>query len=79
MTQIRNTFDADSLGTLESVLDDVYRELTSGELENEAARPVVSREQLAKIILHYAQDGESDPARLRALVLKGMKREQGRE
>ena len=75
MTQLRNTFDADSLGTLESVLDEVYAELTNGKAATEAARPVISREQLARIILRHAQDGETDPERLRALVLKGVGRE----
>ena len=29
---------------------------------------------VARLILHYAQEGESDPARLRAVVLKGIGR-----
>ena len=75
MTQLRNTFDAESLGTLESVLDDVHRELASASTVGEDARPVISREQLAKLILHHAQDGESDPQKLRLLVLKGIGRD----
>lgn len=75
MTQLRNTFDAESLGALESVLDDVCRELSSGKEAHEADHPVISREDLAKLILHHAQDGESDPAKLRTLVLKGIRRD----
>jgi hypothetical protein len=75
MAQSRNTFDAESLGALESLLDDIHRELASEATAGEAARPVISREQLAKLILHYAQDGESDPEKLRALVLKGIGRD----
>ncbi len=75
MTQLRNTFDAESLGTLESVLDDIDRELASRPAAGEDARPVISREQLAKLILHHAQDGESDPEKLRVLVLKGIGRD----
>ena len=75
MTQLRNTFDAESLGALESVLDDVHRELASDPAAGDGARPVISRERLAKLILHYAQDGESDPEKLRALVLKGIRRD----
>jgi hypothetical protein len=74
MAQLRNTFDSESLGALESVLDEVHRELASEATAGEAARPVISREQLAKLILHYAQDGESDLEKLRALVLKGVGR-----
>ncbi|HUE44797.1 MAG TPA: hypothetical protein VMO81_00970 [Aestuariivirgaceae bacterium] len=76
MTQLRNTFDAESLGALESVLNDIDRELASEPtVGEEEARPAISRERLAKLILHYAQDGESDPAKLRALVLKGIGRD----
>lgn len=75
MTQVRNTFDAESLGTLESVLDDIQRELASDATMGEESRAVISRERLAKLILHYAQDGESDPKKLRALVLKGIGRD----
>ena len=75
MTQLRNTFDSASLGALESVLDDIDRELTSDPAAGVDARPVISRERLAKLILHYAQDGESDPQKLRALVLKGIGRD----
>lgn len=75
MTQLRNTFDAQSLGALESVLDDIHRELASNPAVGEEARPVISRERLAKLILHHAQDGESDPEKLRALVLKGIGRD----
>lgn len=75
MTQLRNTFDAKSLGALEAVLDDVHRELASDSAATGPARQVISREQLAKLILHHAQDGESDPDRLRKLVLKGINRE----
>ena len=74
MTQLRNTFDAESLGALESVLDDIDREIASDPAGDDS-RPVISRERLAKLILHYAQDGESDPEKLRALVLKGIGRE----
>lgn len=42
---------------------------------SEADHPVITREELAKLILHYAQDGESDPARLRTMVLKAIDRE----
>lgn len=73
MTQLRNTFDSESLGALESVLDEVYRELASDGADGEAP-DAISREQLARLILHYAQDGESNPDRLRALLLKGMGR-----
>ena len=68
--QLRSAFDAESLGTLETVLDEVCQELASGKDGGKADQPVISREELAKLILHYAKDGESDPARLRALVLK---------
>lgn len=74
MTQLRSTFDAESLGALESVLDDVHRELANERNAGDDARPVISRERLAKLILHHAQEGESDPARLRTLVLKGIRR-----
>ena len=70
MTQLRNTFDAEDLGTLQSVLDEVCSELSSGQSAGEGNRRVISREELAKLILHYAQDGESDPTRLRMLVLE---------
>ena len=69
-----NTFDSESLGALESVLDEVYRELASDAADGEARPDAISREQLARLILHYAQEGESDPARLRAVVLKGIGR-----
>ncbi len=75
MTQLRNTFDAESLGALESVLDDVHRELASDPAAGADARPVISRERLAKLILHHAQDGESDPQKLRMLVLKEIGRD----
>ena len=71
---MRNTFDSESLGALESVLDEVYRELASDGADGEARPDASSREQLARLILHYAQDGESNPDRLRALLLKGMGR-----
>ena len=72
---LRNAFDSESLGALESVLDDVCRELSSDVFAGEAGPQAVSREQLARLILHYARFGESDPARLRTLVLKGVGRE----
>jgi hypothetical protein len=75
MTQLRNTFDAERLGALESVLNDIDRELASQPPAGEDARPVISRERLAQLILHHAQDGESDPEKLRALVLKGIGRD----
>jgi hypothetical protein len=50
MTQLRNTFDAESLGALESVLNDIDRELASEPAAGEDARPVISRERLAKLI-----------------------------
>lgn len=75
MTQLRNTFDAESLGALESVLNDIDRELASEPTAGDDARPVISRERLAKLILHHAQDGESDPVKLRLLVLKGIGRD----
>ena len=74
MTQLGNTSNSESLGALESVLDEVYRELASDGADGEARPDAISREQLARLILHYAQEGESDPARLRALVLKGIGR-----
>lgn len=75
MTQLRNTFDSESLGALEGVLDEVYRELASDGADGQARPDAISREQLARLILHYAQDGESDPERLRNLLLKGIGRE----
>jgi hypothetical protein len=75
MTQSRNTFDAETLGALESVLDDLARELACDPTAGEDARPDISRERLAKLILHHAQEGESDPAKLRALVLKEIGRD----
>jgi len=74
MSQAKNVFDAESLGTLEAVLDELCLELSSDMTASGTGRPVLSREQLAKLILHYAQDGESDPARLRRLVLNGIGR-----
>jgi hypothetical protein len=74
VTQLRNAFDSESLGTLESVLDEVCREL-AGDGAATGAGSHVSREQLARLILQYAQNGESDPAKLRALVLNGMGRD----
>ena len=70
MTQLRNTFDSESLGALESVIDEVHRELAGDDDGSEARPNAVSREQLARIILHHAQTGESDPVKLRALLLK---------
>lgn len=75
MTQLRSTFDAESLGTLEAVLDKVSLELSGGTDTSGQSRPVVTREQLAKLILQCAQDGETDPAKLRILVLKRLGRE----
>lgn len=69
-----NTFDSKSLGALEGILDEVYRELASGGADGEARPDAISREQLARLILHYARDGESDPERLRDLLLKGVGR-----
>jgi len=75
MTQARNAFDAESLGTLEAVLDEVCLALSGRMTATGTGRPAITREQLAKLILHYAQEGESDPARLRTLVLNGIGRQ----
>lgn len=74
MTQLRNAFDDRTLGALEAVLDEVCLELSNDKPATKADRPVITREQLAKLILHYAQEGESDPAKLRTLVLKRLGR-----
>ena len=71
---MRNAFDSESLGTLESVLDEVCRERAGDGAATDAGSHA-SREQLARLILQYAQNGESDPAKLRALVLNGMGRD----
>jgi hypothetical protein len=75
MTQLRNSFDDQTLGVLESVLDEVCRELSSGEAASQADAPAVNREQLAKLLIKHAQDGESDPVVLRGLVLKDIGRQ----
>lgn len=74
MTPSRGSFDAESLGALDAVLDQLCRELAGEAGTPETDKPVISREQLAKLILHHAQDGESDPERLRTLVLKELGR-----
>lgn len=74
MAQLRNAFDAESLGTLGAVLDELCLDLSGDMTATGTDRPAVTREQLARLILHYAQDGESDPARLRRLVLDGIGR-----
>ena len=70
MTPLKTTFDTQTLGVLESVLDDICRDLASGETATEAEHRAFSREHLAKLLIKYAQDGESDPVVLRKLVLK---------
>jgi hypothetical protein len=66
----KTTFDTQTLSVLESVLDDICRDLASGVTATEAERRADSREHLAKLLIKYAQDGESDPVVLRKLVLK---------
>ena len=66
----KTTFDTQTLSVLESVLDDICRDLASGETASEAERRAVSREHLAKLLIKYAQDGECDPDILHKLVLK---------
>ena len=75
MTQAGNVFDDESLGTLEAVLDEVCLALSGSMTATGSSRQVITREQLARLILHYAQEGESDPARLRTLVLNGIGRQ----
>jgi hypothetical protein len=75
MTQVRNSFDDQTLGVLESVLDEVCRELSSAEAASEAEAQAVTREQLAKLLIKHAQNGESDPVVLRDLVLNGIGRQ----
>lgn len=75
MTLLRTTFDDQDLGVLKTVLDEICRDLASGKAAADADHPTVSREQLARLLVKYAQDGESDPEVLRQLVLKGIGRD----
>ena len=75
MTQARNVFDDESLGTLEAVLDEVCLAFSGRVAATGSGRQDITREQLARLILHYAQEGETDPARLRTLVLNGIGRQ----
>lgn len=74
MNELTGAFDAESLNALESMLDEIHSELLCGKSTTAVDRPVISREDLAKLILDYARLGESDPAKIRALILQGLGR-----